>query len=94
MQDEIKIRYGGRELGVGDEFEVYFHFSPEKGTYIARSDEGIVIFPEIGSRMVPEMLLNKWRIVSARVKLMKIVKKKDGKVFAIVRPLEWSGVYK
>ena len=89
-----RIRYGGRELGEGDEFEIYFHFAPEKGTYIARSDEGIVIFPEVGSRMVPEMIVAKWKIVLAKARLLKIIEKRDGKLFAIVRPIEWRGVYK
>jgi len=89
-----KIRYGGREYGVGDEFDIYFHFLPIRGTYIARSDEGIVIFPEIGSRMVPEMISERWKIVHARVKLLKIHQKRDKKFVVIVRPIEWSGVYK
>jgi len=91
---QAKIKYGGREVGVGDEFEVYFHFSPEKGTYIARSDEGIVILPEVGSRMMPEMILGRWKIVSAKVRLLKIIEKKDGRIFVVVRPLEWEGIYK
>jgi len=89
-----KIMYGGKEIGIGDEFEVYFHFAPAKGTYIARSDEGIVMLPELGSRMVTEMIIGRWKMVSAKVKLVRIVEKKDGKLFAVLKPLKWSGVYK
>ena len=89
-----KVRYGGREIGEGDEVEIYFHWDPGKGTYIARSDEGVVIFPERGSRMVPEMMLQKWKIVSAKARVIKVFESRPGRLTVIVRPLEWEGVYK
>jgi len=92
--DSQSIRYGGVELRPGDEFTAYFYVCRERGTYVAKSDEGVVIFPEVGSRMVAEMLLDRWVIVEARVKLLKLIRKRDGKFFAVVRPLEWRGVYK
>ena len=91
---ESKIRYGGKEYGEGDELSVYFHLDARRGTYVARSDEGIVIVPERGCRMVPEMLLGRWLIVDALVKIIKIHVKEDGRKTVIARPLEWRGIYK
>ena len=81
-------------MSEGDEFEVYFHFYQPRATYIARSDEGIIIFPEPGTRMVPEMILGRWKIVLAKVRLKKIKETKPGKLVAIVSPVEWEGIYK
>lgn len=90
--DSIKITYGGREYGEGDIFEVWFH--RHKGGFIARSDEGIVLFPEVGSRMTPEMMLEGWKIVQAKVKVLKIKRTERGTYYVILRPIEWRGLFK
>jgi len=77
---------------VGDVFEVWFHRG--KSGFIARSDEGIVLLPEVGSRMIPEMMLERWRIVQAKVKVLKIGRTKRGTCYVILRPIEWRGLFK
>ena len=90
---ELRFQYGGKEYGVGDEIELYMHLSSEKATYMARSDEGVVIFPIYGSRMIGEMIVGGWKIVNVRARVARIIKK-NNKCTIIVKPLEWRGIYK
>ena len=90
--NSIKFSYGGREYGVGDVFEVWFH--RHRGDFIARSDEGIVLIPQAGTRMIPEMMLEGWKIVQAKVKVIRIKKTERGTYCVILRPIEWRGLFK
>jgi len=90
--DSVKITYGNRQYGVGAIFEVWFHRS---GTgFVARSDEGIVMLPTPGSRMIAEMLLGGWKIVQAKVKITSIKRTGKGTYCVFLHPLEWRGLFK
>lgn len=87
-----ELIYRGSAYGVGDDIELFMQYSRGKKTYVARDDRGVIILPELGSRMIGEMIEANAVLVFVKGKIIKIVETQKGTRYAIVRPAEWRPI--
>lgn len=76
----------GREVKPGETVELQFVRTPE-GRYIARSDEGIIILLDHAHPIWIRLNQERPPAIIVTAKIRKIVRKPDGKQFAIALPI-------
>ena len=89
----VELTVNGKPVTVGEEFDITFQrsYKGDKLYLLARSDSGIIIMPENGSPIFAAA--RTVNIIDARVRLLKLVWTERGTCYAVVRPLDWRGVF-